>query len=66
MNKILPKEFLAEPNNQNALKELIFKYVNKMHLYDQSSIFEYVSDEFSVESQSRKILKAYKEALIKS
>ena len=66
MNKILPKEFLAEPNNQTALKELIVKYVNKMYLFDQSSIFEYVSEEFSLESQSKKILKAYKEALSRS
>ena len=66
MNKILPKEFLAEPNNQTALKELIVKYVNKMYLFDQSSIFEYVSEEFSLESQSKKILKAYEEALSRS
>ena len=66
MNAILPKEFLAEPNNQNALRELVVKYVNKMHLFDQSSIFEYVSEEFSIESQTKKILKAYKEALSKS
>jgi glycosyltransferase involved in cell wall biosynthesis len=66
MNKILPKEFLAEPNNQTALRELIVKYVNKMYLFDQSSIFEYVSEEFSLESQSTKILKAYKESLSRS
>ena len=66
MNKILPKEFLAEPGNQSSLRELVLKYVNKMHLFDQSSIFEYVSEEFSLESQSKKILKAYEEALIKS
>ena len=66
MNKILPKEFLAEPNNQTALRELIVKYVNKMYLFDQSSIFEYVSEEFSLESQSKKILKAYEEALSRS
>ena len=66
MNKILPKEFLAKPGNQSSLRELVIKYVNKMHLFDQSSIFEYVSEEFSLESQSKKILKAYEEALIKS
>ena len=66
MNKILPKEFLAEPDNQSSLKELINKYVNKMHLFDQSSIFEYVSEEFSLESQSKKIREAYEEALSKS
>ena len=66
MNKILPKEFLAEPNNQTALRELIVKYVNKMYLFDQSSIFEYVSEEFSLESQSTKILKAYEESLSRS
>ena len=66
MNKILPKEFLAKPGNQSSLKELVIKYVTKMHLFDQSSVFEYVSEEFSLESQSKKILKAYEEALIKS
>ena len=66
MNKILPKEFLAEPNNQSALRKLIVKYVNKMHLFDQSSIFQYVSEEFSIENQAKKIIKAYKEALSKS
>ena len=66
MNKLLPKEFLAKPGNEGSLRELVLKYVNKMHLFDQSSIFEYVSEEFSIESQSKKILKAYEEALIKS
>jgi hypothetical protein len=37
-----------------------------MYLFDQSSIFEYVSEEFSLESQSKKILKAYEEALSRS
>ena len=66
MNKILPKEFLAKPGNQSSLRELVLKYVNKMHLFDQSSIFEYVSEEFSLESQSKKIREAYEEALSKS
>ena len=63
MPEILPKELLAEPNNLDALKELVETYVGNEN-YSQDSIYEYVKQEFSGISQSKKILNIYKELFI--
>ena len=63
MPEILPKELLAEPNNLVALKELVETYVGNEN-YSQDSIYEYVKQEFSGISQSKKILNIYKELFI--
>ena len=63
MPEILPKELLAEPNNLDSLKELVETYVGNEN-YSQDSIYEYVKQEFSGISQSKKILNIYKELFI--
>jgi len=66
MSEILPIEFMAEPDNINSLKELVEEYVDDFKMYDQSSIFEYISREFSLEAQGNKVIEAYNDLLIRS
>ena len=63
MPEILPKELLAEPNNLDSLKELVETYVGNEN-YSQDSIYEYVKQEFSGISQSKKILNIYRELFV--
>ena len=63
MAEILPKELLAEPDNLESLKDLIETYVGNKN-YSQDSIFEYIKQEFSAVSQSKKIINIYKELFV--
>ena len=63
MAEILPKELLAEPNNLESLKDLIEAYVGNEN-YSQDSIYEYIKQEFSGISQSKKILNIYRELFV--
>ena len=51
MSQILPKELLAEKNNQSALQDMLEKYVDNIHLYNQKAIFNFVETEFSIEEK---------------
>ena len=66
MNQILPKEFLAMPDDINSLTELINNYVDQIENFDQSSIYEYVRNEFSVQKKSMQIKEIYEDLLIRS
>ena len=59
MNIILPKELLAEPDNLESLKLLLETYVSNIDQLNQSAIFEFVRDEFSMEKQTSKVMKVY-------
>ena len=63
MAEILPKELLAEPDNLESLKDLIETYVGNQN-YSQDSIYEYIKQEFSGISQSKKILNIYRELFV--
>ena len=63
MAEILPKELLAEPDNLESLKDLIEAYVGNEN-YSQDSIYEYIKQEFSGISQSKKILNIYRELFV--
>jgi glycosyltransferase involved in cell wall biosynthesis len=63
MPEILPKELLAEPDNLESLKDLIETYVGNEN-YSQDSIYEYIKQEFSAVSQSKKIINIYKELFV--
>ena len=63
MAEILPKELLAEPDNLESLKDLIEAYVGNKN-YSQDSIYEYIKQEFSGISQSKKILNIYRELFV--
>ena len=63
MPEILPIELLAEPDNLDSLRSLIETYVGNKN-YSQNSIYEYVKQEFSGISQSKKILNIYRELFV--
>ena len=63
MAEILPKELLAEPDNLESLKDLIETYVGNQN-YSQDSIYEYIKQEFSGISQSKKILNIYRQLFV--
>ena len=63
MAEILPKELLAEPDNLESLKDLIETYVGNEN-YSKDSIYEYIKQEFSGISQSKKILNIYRELFV--
>lgn len=64
MNKILPKELLAEPNNLKSLKTLLEQYVDNMNMLDQQAIFEFVRDEFSIIQKTKDIEMVYQSLLV--
>ncbi len=59
MSQILPKELLAEKNNQSALQDMLEKYVDNIHLYNQKAIFNFVETEFSMEEKMQELNDAY-------
>ena len=59
MSQILPKELLAEKNNQSALQDMLEKYVDNIHLYNQKAIFNFVETEFSIEGKIQELNDAY-------
>ena len=59
MSQILPKELLAEKNNQSALQDMLEKYVDNVHLYNQKAIFNFVETEFSIEEKIQELNDAY-------
>ena len=59
MNIILPKELLARANDLESLQHLLETYVENISQFNQSAIFNYVREEFSIEKQSSKVMKIY-------
>ena len=59
MSQILPRELLAEKNNQSALQDMLEKYVDNIHLYNQKAIFNFVETEFSIEEKMQELNDAY-------
>jgi hypothetical protein len=66
MSDILPNEFLAKSDDLNSLATLLETYVDKIDIFDQSSIYEYVKYEYSVEEKADQIDQIYKDLLIRS
>jgi len=63
MSEILPNELLAKPNDLGSLSDLVNRYVGNMN-YNQDSIFEYVAEEFSLNSKVNQTLEVYNDLLI--
>ena len=63
MSEILPKELLAKPNDLMSLKGLLETFINNPN-YNQESIYQYVTEEFSLTSKSNQINNVYKELLV--
>lgn len=63
MSEILPKELLAKPNDLMSLKGLLETFINNPN-YNQESIYQYVTEEFSLKSKSKQINNVYKDLLV--
>ena len=63
MSEILPKELLAKPNDLMSLTTLLETFVNNPN-YNQESIYQYVTEEFSLKSKSKQIYNLYKDLLV--
>ena len=63
MPDILPKELLANKDDLASLKELIELYVDSIDLIDQSAIFEFIQNEFSIDERVKAITSAYEGVL---
>ena len=63
MPDILPKELLANKDDLASLKELLELYVDPIDLIDQSAIFEFIQDEFSIDERVKAITSAYEGVL---
>ena len=50
---------LAEKNNQSSLQDMLEKYVDDIHLYNQKAIFNFVETEFSIEEKMQELNDAY-------
>ena len=63
MKEILPVELLAAPDDLNSLKELVHRYVGNESM-NQDSIYKYVTEEYSIKTQSKKVHQVYKDLLV--
>ena len=63
MSEILPKELLAKPNDLMSLTTLLETFVNNPN-YNQESIYQYVTEEFSLQSKAKQIDNVYKDLLV--
>ena len=63
MQEILPRELLANRDDLASLQELLELYVDSIDLIDQSAIFEFVQNEFSIDERAKAITSAYEGVL---
>lgn len=63
MQEILPRELLANKDDFASLQELLELYVDSIDLIDQSAIFEFVQNEFSIDERVKAITSAYEGVL---
>ena len=59
MRSILPDELLAVPDDEESLKELLEKYVDNIEILNQEAIFEYVTNEYSIDEKIKQIKDVY-------
>ena len=63
MDLILPRELLAKKDNQESLQNLLETYVDDIDLLNQDAIFEFITNEFSIEEKINKLNKVYSSLL---
>ena len=63
MNKIFPEELLAQRDNQLSLQKLLEEYVDNIEILNQSAIFKYIEEDFSVKAKVSEINEVYKSLL---
>ena len=59
MDLILPRELLAKKDNQESLQKLLETYVDDIDLLNQDAIFEFITNEFSIEEKINKLQEVY-------
>ena len=64
MSKLLPKEMLANTNDLISLQTLLEMYVDKIDTINQGAVFEYITNEFSIDEKISEIKDIYESLLI--
>ena len=64
MSKLLPKEMLANTNDLISLQTLLERYVDKIDTINQGAVFEFITNEFSIDEKISEIKDIYKSLLI--
>ena len=64
MSKLLPKEMLANTNDLISLQTLLEMYVDKIDTINQGAVFEFITNEFSIDEKISEIKDIYKSLLI--
>ena len=64
MSKLLPKEMLANKNDLISLQTLLERYVDKIDTINQGAVFEFITNEFSIDEKISEIKDIYKSLLI--
>ncbi len=63
MNNILPQELLANKNDQKSLQNLLEKYVDNIDILNQEAIFDFVTNEYSIDKKINKMKQIYSSVL---
>ena len=61
MSNILPNELLAKKNDKESLKELLETHVDNIELMNQEAIFEYITNDYSIEKKVSEIIRCYED-----
>ena len=64
MENILPKELLAKKNDQESLQSLLEKYVDDIDVLNQEAIFDFITEEYSIDKKISEINLIYDSLLI--
>ena len=64
MSKLLPKEMLANTNDLISLQTLLERYVDKIDTINQGAVFEFITNEFSIDEKISEIKDIYESLLI--
>jgi glycosyltransferase involved in cell wall biosynthesis len=64
MSKLLPKEMLANTNDLISLQTLLERYVDKIDTINQGAVFEFITNEFSIDEKISEIKGIYESLLI--
>ncbi len=61
MSNILPNELLAKKNDKESLKELLEAHIDNIELMNQDAIFEYITNDYSIEKKVLEIIRCYED-----
>ena len=64
MENILPKELLAKKNDQESLQNLLEKYVDNIDILNQEAVFDFITEEYSINKKISEINLIYDSLLI--